>query len=136
MTKKFIYILLFAMLIALSSSSESFKISGKVVDEDNKALKGTTIKVDGTTKGCIVKDKDGKFEITIPGNSAIIKVSYIGKLTQNISVTKDSVNMIIVMKSNPVESKELSVVADKMIREESVGSTMMMRVSKALIWAI
>ena len=109
MTKKSFLIIFIAMLIAVNSNSESFKISGRVVDETNKPLKGASIKVKGTSKSTVVKDALGKFKFTISGKNAVINVSLKGKESKEISVTKDSVDMLIVLKEN-VDKSEDSII--------------------------
>jgi hypothetical protein len=126
MTKKTIYLILFAMLIALSSSSEAFKISGKIVDEENKPLKGAKIIVSDTTIKSKFTDFKGRFELTIPGNNAVIQVSFTGMETKELNVTKDSVKMVIVLKGSTVELKDSSIAVDKMYGKRIKASSPIM----------
>ncbi|TFH26057.1 MAG: TonB-dependent receptor [Bacteroidia bacterium] len=60
-------------------------VSGKVTDENNMALPGVNIVVEGTTIGTIT-NADGAYELTVPNSEAVLVFSYIGYATQQIAV--------------------------------------------------
>lgn len=68
-------LLLFSPL--LSFSQNNFKVSGKVVDENGKALEGVTVQVKGTSVGTTSRP-DGKFEIMAPSSTAVLVLSSVG----------------------------------------------------------
>ncbi|MDN5213174.1 SusC/RagA family TonB-linked outer membrane protein [Fulvivirgaceae bacterium BMA12] len=59
-------------------------VSGKVISEVGEALPGVNILIKGTDQGTIT-DIDGNFQLTVP-EDAVLKISYIGYLTQEIAV--------------------------------------------------
>ncbi len=67
-----------------SQSSQSRKISGTVKDQNGESVIGANVSVKGTTIGTIT-DIDGNFILEVPDN-VVIQISYIGYITQEISL--------------------------------------------------
>lgn len=53
------------------------KVSGQITDEKNEGMIGVTVAVKGTTKG-VITDIDGKYEIVVPDEQAILVYSFVG----------------------------------------------------------
>lgn len=69
-------------------------ISGKVLDKNTgEPLPGATVKIKGTSLGTAA-DMDGKFELTIPSESIVLEISFIGYKNEEVSVGKQSEIMI------------------------------------------
>lgn len=62
------------------------KIKGTVVDANNEPIIGANVIVKGTTNG-VITDIDGNFALQVSEN-AILQVSFIGYISQEIKVTK------------------------------------------------
>jgi hypothetical protein len=60
------------------------RISGTVIDVNNEPVIGVNVVEKGTTNG-IVTDMDGNFSLSVR-ESATLQVSYVGYITQEISV--------------------------------------------------
>ncbi|PCJ93357.1 MAG: SusC/RagA family TonB-linked outer membrane protein [Flavobacteriaceae bacterium] len=78
------------LILSLASSGVVFAqqktITGTVVEAGtNSPLPGVNIIEKGTTNG-VSADFDGNFSISVSGNDAILEISYIGFLTQEIQV--------------------------------------------------
>jgi TonB-linked SusC/RagA family outer membrane protein len=56
-----------------------------VVDAGGEAVIGANVKEKGTTNG-VITDADGNFSLTVAGANAVLQVSYIGYVTQEIKV--------------------------------------------------
>ncbi|MCK5137985.1 MAG: TonB-dependent receptor [Bacteroidales bacterium] len=72
-------------LIEAKSMLQANKISGKVTDENNTVLPGVNVIVKGTTIGAIT-NANGIYDITVPNAEAVLVFSYIGYVTQEITV--------------------------------------------------
>ena len=84
-------LLLFFLNTAFSSvSAAGIKITGKITDEAGLPLPGATILVAGTGTGTVSKP-DGTFEITVPSESSIIEVSFIGFVKKQVTVGNQTV---------------------------------------------
>jgi Ca-activated chloride channel family protein len=78
------------LLIGLLSPNANILIQGTVFDgSTNSPIAGATIMEKGTTNG-VITDIDGKFNITLSSNNAIIQVSFIGYITEEITITPDT----------------------------------------------
>jgi TonB-linked SusC/RagA family outer membrane protein len=61
------------------------KVSGKVVDASDIPIIGASVGEKGTTNG-VVTDSRGNFSISVHDNNAVLQVSYIGYVAQEITV--------------------------------------------------
>ncbi|MFC5624385.1 SusC/RagA family TonB-linked outer membrane protein [Algoriphagus winogradskyi] len=79
------------LLFFLSSSGSSMAqtspiaVKGTVVDSEGLPLPGLTILVKGATAGTVT-DSEGRYSITVPGESTVLAFSYIGYQSQEITV--------------------------------------------------
>ncbi|MDN5204266.1 TonB-dependent receptor [Fulvivirgaceae bacterium BMA10] len=65
-------------------------ISGNVTDENGNGLPGVSVLIKDTTIGTVT-DLDGKYQINVPDDNAILKFSYVGYIPQEIIVGANSV---------------------------------------------
>ncbi|HWI91041.1 MAG TPA: TonB-dependent receptor [Flavisolibacter sp.] len=75
----------FAIFISIISLAQSKTVTGKVVQQDNEPLQGVTVNVKGTVTSTTT-GPDGSFSITVPNDKAILVFSYVGFVSQEISV--------------------------------------------------
>ncbi len=73
------------------------EISGKVTDENDQGLPGTTIIVKGTTNGTTT-DLDGYYKINVP-EDAVLVISSVGYLTQEVDLNGRSIIDIVLVES-------------------------------------
>ncbi|CAG5006269.1 TonB-dependent receptor P3 [Dyadobacter sp. CECT 9275] len=83
-------------------------VKGKVVDEKGVTLPGVNVIIKGTTKGTVT-DENGAFSIAVPDGEAILAFSYIGHITQEISVVNQSF-LDITLKADTKSLEEVVVV--------------------------
>jgi TonB-dependent starch-binding outer membrane protein SusC len=67
------------------SNMQQVKITGTVTDETGNPLPGVNIMVEGTTTGTI-SDQNGKYSLDVPGRNAVILYTFVGYVTQKITV--------------------------------------------------
>ena len=96
MKKNIFFLFLFASLFA---NAQSFKLKGKVLDEDKQPLPGATILVKETKKGTST-DFDGNFTLEFSKGIYTIQVSFIGYKTFSEKITL-SKNEDYVIQLNP-----------------------------------
>jgi TonB-linked SusC/RagA family outer membrane protein len=82
-------------------------ITGKVIDENGDPVIGANIIEKGTTNGTVT-DVDGNFSLRLEEN-AILHISYIGYLPQNIT-TSDKMTFNIVLEEDTKALEELVVI--------------------------
>ncbi|MBC5632550.1 TonB-dependent receptor [Parabacteroides hominis] len=83
-------------------------IQGVITDETGLSVIGANVFVKGTTIGTVT-DVDGKFSVEVPSDDAILVISYIGYMEQQISVKKQK-NWAIVLKEDSQSLDEVVVV--------------------------
>ena len=67
-----------------SVSSQTITITGTVTDQ-NEPLPGVNVVIKGTTTG-VISDIDGKFSINVPNKETVLQFSFMGYISQEISV--------------------------------------------------
>lgn len=64
-----------------------FDVTGIVTDETTgEPLIGAAVKLKGTAQG-VVTDLNGSFSVTVPGSQGVLQFSYIGYVSEDVSVT-------------------------------------------------
>jgi TonB-linked SusC/RagA family outer membrane protein len=79
------------------TQTNNVKATGTIKGEDGLMIPGVNIVLENSNIG-VVSDFDGNFEITVPKGS-VISISFLGMLTQKITVTKD-ISLSIVLQNN------------------------------------
>lgn len=99
-----------------SPALQQIPITGVVTDEAGEPLYGVNVLIKGSSTG-VVTDLDGKYNISVPGENAILIFSYIGYESQQITIgSKHTIN--IVMRESALMIEELVVTALGMKRAE------------------
>ncbi len=93
------------LLSVISVFAQQLNISGKVTGADNQPLPGVTIIVNGTTNGTTT-DTDGKYSLSNVPNNAILRVSFVGMITQEINV-QGRTNIDVVMAEENIGLEEV-----------------------------
>lgn len=89
------------------SQQSSKKVTGTVTDERGEPIIGANIMEKGTTNG-VITDIDGNFSLSVSEN-AILQVSYIGYITQDVAV-KNRATVAITLNENAQVLDEVIVV--------------------------
>ncbi|NQX37771.1 SusC/RagA family TonB-linked outer membrane protein [Pedobacter steynii] len=115
--------------VGLSGKEKSLMditVRGRVVDEKGEGLPGATVKLKGNeSKVSIVTSSEGKFSINIPGENAVLIVSYVGYKTKEINVSGADVDLVIRLEPVTGQLEEVSVVStgyQTIPKERSTGS--------------
>ncbi len=101
-------------------------VKGIIIDERGEPIVGATIMEKGTTNG-VITDMNGVFTLQIPGNGALLQVTYIGYATQEVTVKNQS-DVRIVLKEDLLALDEVVVVGYGTMRKKDLtGSIMQIR---------
>lgn len=90
-----------------SSALQTRKVAGTIKDIFGEPVIGVNIIEKGTTNG-VVTDIDGNFTINVP-NKAVLQISYIGYLSQEIQVGNNN-NLSIILREDTQTLEEVVVV--------------------------
>ena len=85
--------------------SQVIKVSGVVKDASGETLPGVNVKIKGSTKATST-DLNGKYQIDVPDAQSVLVFTYIGYLSQELVVGKNTSISVTLS----VESKSLSEV--------------------------
>ena len=83
-------------------------VTGKIVDENGQPLAGASVIEKGTTNGTQA-DFDGNFSINVTSKNAILTVSYLGFLSQEVTIG-DQDNITIALEEDVANLDEVVVV--------------------------
>ena len=90
-----------------STSQQSRKVKGKVLDEEGIPLPGVAVMIKGTSIGTAT-DIDGNFSLDIPEDKTIIVVTFVGMSPKEVDVSgKDQVT--VTLKSDLTDIEEVVV---------------------------
>ncbi len=93
--KKYIYLFFLLITTQFLSFAQGVFVSGKITQKNGQELIGATVLEKGTNNGAI-SDFNGNYEFTVSSNKAIIVVSYIGYISQEIAIDeKEIINIVL-----------------------------------------
>lgn len=99
-----------AMLMTAATASAQKRVTGRVVDENGTPVAGASVRIEGH-KGAVATDANGHFTLpNVPSSAKRLSVSYIGKLTQQVSITGNA-NVTVTLHDNDHSLSEAMVVA-------------------------
>jgi TonB-linked SusC/RagA family outer membrane protein len=93
-------------------------VSGVITDKDGELIPGVTVRVKGTTIGTVT-DIDGKYAIAVDGADATLVFSFVGMLTQEISVGGQT-EINITMQTDAIGLEEVVVVGYGTMKKRDV----------------
>ena len=76
-----------------SAQAGKYKITGKVVDNNGEPIIGASVVETGGAKNGTVTDIDGNFTLTVSKENAILNISYIGFIPQQIKAHTGGMNV-------------------------------------------
>ena len=108
MKKRFLYLLLFALVFSSTLFAQTLNVGGVIVDKKTgETLIGATVMQKGTSNGTTT-NLDGKFALAMPTGSTLV-ISYLGYIGQELVINNDS-QLRIEMVSNTQNLDEVIVV--------------------------
>ena len=87
-----VFCLLFSCIMA---SAQQFTAKGVVVDSNGEPVIGGGVALKGNETVGTVTDLDGNFALTVPGDNAVLVVSFIGMETVEVPVTKSAMRIVL-----------------------------------------
>ena len=87
-----VFCLLFSCLMA---SAQQFTAKGVVVDSNGEPVIGGGVALKGNATVGTVTDLDGNFTLTVPGDNAVLVVSFIGMETVEVPVSKSAMRIVL-----------------------------------------
>ena len=113
--------------------AQGLAVKGRIVDADGLPVIGAGVTLKGTTTG-VAADFDGNFELTVPGETAVLEVSALGYVTEEVKVGKQR-NFTIVLRDDTQTIEATVVVAYGTQTKATVTGALSSIDNKALIKA-
>lgn len=108
-------------------------VTGTITTEEGSGLPGATIVVKGTSIGAVT-DASGNFSINVPGSDAVLIISSIGYVTQEIAVGSQTV--ISITLNTDIEALGEVIVTGYTIDERREATGAVSTVDKAALTAV
>ncbi|MDR1672531.1 MAG: TonB-dependent receptor [Bacteroidales bacterium] len=87
----------------LPAYAQSFTVSGTVSDETGLTMPGVNVFVQGTTSGTAT-DAEGRFNISVPGEDAVLQFTFVGYTAQSVAVgSQRTFNVTLVEEASELE---------------------------------
>ncbi|OUO02094.1 SusC/RagA family TonB-linked outer membrane protein [Bacteroides clarus] len=87
----------FVMLVVQCAFAQDRTITGTVTDNKQEPLIGVNVVVKGNTSVGAITDLNGKYSLSVPEGKATLVFSYIGYVTQEVSVgSRNTVDVVLV----------------------------------------
>ncbi|MDR2233173.1 MAG: TonB-dependent receptor [Tannerella sp.] len=112
------FIALIFMLCTSTMALAQFRVTGTITDSKNEPLIGVSVQVKGTTIG-MATDVDGKYELQVPNAQSVLTFSYVGFITQEITVGNQR-NINVVLEEDFQTLEEVVVVGYGVQKKETV----------------
>ena len=125
--------LLLGMWGPAAYAQKGIAVKGTVVDADGLPVIGAGVTLKGTTTG-VAADFDGKFELTVPGETAVLEVSALGYVSAEVTVGKQR-NLTVVLRDDTQTIEATVVVAYGTQTKATVTGALTSIDSKALVKA-
>ncbi|HYG01343.1 MAG TPA: SusC/RagA family TonB-linked outer membrane protein [Chryseosolibacter sp.] len=115
--RKFLLLICLILCVTLTTTqAQDRTVSGKVTSSrDGSPLPGVNIVVKGTTNGTVT-DSDGKYTLSIPSSGGTLIFSFIGLLTQEVSVNERTL-IDVQMEDDVTQLGEVVVTAQGNVRQ-------------------
>ena len=107
--KKIAVILLGGALSIVSLAAQNRTVSGTVLDSSQQPVIGAAVMLQGTTVGNTT-DVDGKFSLDVPDGDALLLVSCLGYVEQNVNVPANTNSVTVILQEDNLMLEETVVV--------------------------
>ena len=88
-------LVLLMLLCCMTAAAQSFTAKGVVVDSNGQPVIGAGVALKGNESVGAITDLDGNFTLAVPGNNAVLVVSFIGMETIEVPVSKASMRIVL-----------------------------------------
>ncbi len=104
-------IVLFAAGLLFLNLQAQNKITGKITDQENQILPGTTVFIPEMNKGTVA-DKNGYYELLdLPNGKIKVQYSFIGysNVIESVILKNTSIELNVVMRLSPIEAEQIVI---------------------------
>jgi TonB-dependent starch-binding outer membrane protein SusC len=116
------FLSMLALIFFVQAAMAQITVTGTVSDGvTQETLIGATVRIQGTTTGTVT-DIDGKYSINVPGPNAVLIVSYVGYLDEEVNVAGRTVINVGLMPSIEMLSEMVVIGYGSVRKSDLTGS--------------
>ena len=117
--KHFLFVAIGVLMTVSMANAQGRKVSGKVVgSDDNMGLPGVSVTIKGTSTG-VTTDIDGNYSINVKSDNDVIVYSFVGYVTQEVTVGNQSV-INLTLNSDVAVLDEVVVTGYQQLRKKDI----------------
>lgn len=118
---KWVRLIAFAVftLLSVCAARAQITVKGTVLDETNIPVAGANVVLKGDASAGTITDFDGNFSVSVPGESSVLVVSFIGYATKEVQVGKQT-NLQIVLKEDGVLLNEVVAIGYATVKKSDL----------------
>jgi TonB-linked SusC/RagA family outer membrane protein len=114
-----VFLVLFQFVLVPPAFSQTLQVSGKITDSNTgEVIPGATVAVKGTSTGTI-SNASGEFNVSVPGNDAVLSVSFVGYITQEVPVNGQK-NISISLELADLQLEEIVAVGYGVVKKKDL----------------
>ncbi len=107
-----------SMFICTLAFGQGRPVTGSITDSTGAALPNVSLRIKGTTSGTFT-GTDGKFKLNVPGNDAVLVVTYVGYHDKEVTVG-DAADLKIVLQQSVSQLTDVVVVGYGTVQKKNL----------------
>lgn len=119
-------------VMTLAATAQTKSVTGTVTDETGEPVIGANVAVQGTTMGTVT-DIDGNFALNNIANNAVLSISYVGYVTEEVSVAGKSVINVTLKENREVLDEVVVIGYGTVKRRDLTGAVASMKNSDVVV---
>ncbi|MEN8155605.1 MAG: TonB-dependent receptor [Bacteroidota bacterium] len=117
MKRKLLFVILSIFFVGIINAQDN-QITGKVTESSGETLPGATVMEKGTSNGTVT-DIDGNYTITVSDQNAVLIISYVGYLSQEIAVGQQT-SISVVLELDIASMEEVVVIGYGTVKKKDL----------------
>ena len=119
-------------VMAFAATAQAKSVTGTVTDEAGEAVIGANVAVQGTKMGTVT-DIDGNFALNNVADNAVLVISYVGYVTEEVSVAGKSVINVTLRENREVLDEVVVIGYGTVKRKDLTGAVTSMKNSDVVV---
>ena len=119
-------------VMAFAATAQAKSVTGTVTDEAGEAVIGANVAVQGTKMGTVT-DIDGNFALNNVADNAVLVISYVGYVTEEVSVAGKSVINVTIRENREVLDEVVVIGYGTVKRKDLTGAVSSMKNSDVVV---
>src|SRR6266542_569349 len=106
--RKYLLVALVLFAGASSALAQTRTVTGVITDAQNQPLAGATVQVQNKNISTLT-GVDGKFSLAVPNGKVVLRISYVGYKTQDLTIGANDSRIAVSMEAGTEEMGEVVI---------------------------